>query len=198
MSEIADWNIAQHTTTHFFEWCPEPRRLDALMVAVRSFATPPTTCEVMGRPFSAPEAMNMARAQYNMYERASVSIDDFRSVSKRSFELEISAYSDRMIRPVCGPIGGASWGIGVIFPHQIHLARKRHSHALDVEAAMACHVAMIDVEDVLTRICMADTTNHDRRVQQWECLERTYRNGSDVQCRRPCCPRPCLIMDLLT
>ncbi|MBK9259484.1 MAG: hypothetical protein IPM54_06560 [Polyangiaceae bacterium] len=124
----------------------------------------------MGRDVSAPDALNMLRAEFLVNGYASAFVD-VRSTSGRSLEFGISVWNDVMPGRVRGPIDGSFWRIGALFPQQIRAARKHRVRQLGVEAAIACHIAMIDMEDILLRICTSDaaiTTGGCRSWSTWE------------------------------
>jgi hypothetical protein len=184
MNTLDDDNADEHNPfptmcSHFFAWSAESRLLDALVAVlqalepVRTWGPVPTGphSRSMERKVSLAEALDRLRADYRMNEYAIGQID-FGFVSGRLLDrCWICACTDRLLRQAHGPIEASPSTVGHLYPDELRLVRNDGARRLDVEAAIACHIAMVDMEDILLRICTSDTAITTGGCRSWSSWE---------------------------
>ena len=170
MTQSHDGDPGDAKWPHFFAWCSNEHRLEALLETMLALPGSPTAA-LTGAAVSLASAFDELRSGYATWGRGSMSFD-FRGSSGRVLELTAAAYEDRVIGAhVGGPIELSTYMKGTLFPPQIGLRKKRHTRVVPVEAATACLIAMTDMEELLLRMCTAHssvTTGGCRSWCTWE------------------------------
>jgi hypothetical protein len=151
MSERSDWD--PYVSPNFFAWCDEEQRLEALVVALSElFAAKGGSVDENGFDFptlSSAEVIQRIRIDYASNEGLAGERFAVECPSGRAFDMAGVIRADRHLHAWSGPIKVGSYHL----PNCVHLAKMQRSHSLEAAAAVACHVVIVDLEDILLRLC---------------------------------------------
>jgi hypothetical protein len=149
MSETSEQDPRRGNSPHFFAWCDEGQRLEAFVTAV-SRLVPET------RPFSMEKEEQRIRGEYAA-DGCAWAIFEFETPCGSAFEMGGRVSSDRHFNVRGGPINFGSRDWRDIFPQRVRLAKRHSSHLLEAGAIVACHCVMVDMQDILLRVCTANS-----------------------------------------
>lgn len=182
MSELSGRNAIKENTPSFFAWCDEEGRVDAFLEALSALTHRSELCSLMegavhrsGIPVA--EGAHVVRADFAKTQYSYVSFG-VEGPSGRMLDFSGHIYTDHMIRRgSTGPLEISPFDKVDLVPRGITLAEGHYLRSLEVEAAIACHMAIIDVEACLLNLCAPTET---KRVTTGGCT-RFWHWGAPIE-----------------
>ncbi|AUX37150.1 MULTISPECIES: hypothetical protein [Sorangium] len=160
---------------HFFAWCNEPERVDALASALSALVIPgdlisvDMATDIWCKTSSMDDALAMIRAHFGGRNSAHVLSGVMLNDSERIMVFSAACYPEESERrhpfgPLRLEAGERKWDF---YPYEIPVGGGPRS--IEAEAAVACHLIQGDIEDLLLRFCAPDTSG---RVPTGACTDK--------------------------
>ncbi|MRG97252.1 hypothetical protein [Polyangium spumosum] len=148
--------------THFFAWCEEAKRFEVFMAVLATLVPEggsiDGTIEGTGEPLSVSRRELALAAAWARGHAAAHFYSAGASGCPYGMSVEVDA--DSRFRLVWGGpltlgVGGVEerFTINDIYPRHIHIVRDTRVRPLEAHSAVACILAMIDMKDLLLRLC---------------------------------------------
>jgi len=153
MTEESEW---ESPWPFFFAWCKEEQRLEAFAAALSELFV--AKGGSLGHDGFDLPTLSMADVVHRIregYANIGEAVEYFaiECPSGRSFTMRARVSADRHLRDWGSPLKISSYLGTVLFPKRVYLAKKRRLHSIEAAAAVACDIAMVDLEDILLRLC---------------------------------------------
>ena len=181
MSELSGRNAIKENTPSIFAWCDESLRIEAFLAALSALTSPSGLCSLMegavfksGIPVADVPPIMRAELVKAQYTYVSFGVE---GPSGRSLAFSGRVCTDHTIRRgSTGPLEISPFDKEDLVPVAINVATGHRLRSVEVDAAIACHVAIIDLQTFFMCLCAPDET---KRVTTGACT-RFWHWGAPV------------------